>query len=1124
MMIGTGGGHIFVTFTGGGGAGGNAWTNISAGLDGSTVQRIVTDPTRGTHDAYAVTLSGVFYNANTQAANSTWVNVTGDLFKQTTTPFGDSNLTKQALIEIGGLAVDWRYVIPFDPTNPSKGTHPMLYVGGIGGVFRSTNNGTNWTAFPDQTLATPVPNGNLPAASVTDLDMVLGNVDPTTGHPNVSTGPNLLLATTYGSGSYGIRLAPIVFNDSTNKVTESQNTATGVLTFKGLSEQSAFGTAVAVTVEDITDPANPIFLGGYNPAEGLPSGSLSFNTAANQTDVNGKFSVSGSYPAPPAGNPFFYDGARKVAIFATDASGTKGNVVTFQITNNLPAPTSAPAFVNADNSASPLTNGVVSAGTVITPSTAPNFQFTVPNPGPGISIGITLVRLDSQQNATNVATATLTGTNSGNPLTGYIKDPGAPSGTYTYEFFYTVTVAGKATNSPVSPGTTVKVVAPEAAPNLYFLDDSGVVGDGITNVKQPRFTGTAAPNAGNDQGLKLELIETAYTSTVGGTPVALGTPVVLSPLSVDPVNGQYILQPATALADGVYTLAVVVTDAAGDTITSAATKPPVLTISTQGPQITPTIALLQASDVPANNPNATVVRRPIIFGNTDPGAVVTISGSINGGTPITLATTTAQALPNNGHPAGYYQVQLPSNLNDGTVTLYAKATNSAGNPGMGQGTFTLQITSVPGDYTGVGAAGAAIYSPSTGNYTFEHAITGGLTIVYGFGLPNVDIPVPGDYNGDGQTDPAIYRPTNGYWAIDVNSQAGGQFVLYVPPIIPPGPGVVPAPADFDTNGQTDPAVYSIVPYNGVNYGVFTILHNLISGGSTSSMQSLPWGLAGDIPVAGDYDGAGAAEAAVYRPSTGAWYIRSSGTGGGAGTAAGRSEQPVFVTAFQAGDVPVPANYNGIVNATTKVGQLQEAIYRPSTETFYIYNPSTKTTSQVTMPKLTGQGANDVIIPASADFTGDGRADAAIYDQTLGTLEYINSATNQVVMHHFTLTSGDIPLTAPEMYRAAAYAAGGAQAALQKAGAFLAVAPASSPGSAAPAAVAAGSAASAVVVGATVPTGLTSTGKTNTLPPAPVPTPAPITLITPGNSINRPAQNTTDSAIASLGKSYNGTFI
>jgi subtilisin-like proprotein convertase family protein len=1111
MLVGTDGGHIYVTFTGGGGAGGNAWVNMTPNGLGAPVQRIVTDPTRGTHDAYAITTNAVFYNANTQAATSTWVNVTGDLFSQTTTPFGAAALATQALLQLGGLAVDWRYVIPFDPTNPSKGTHPMLYVGGIGGVFRSTNNGTNWTAFPDQTLATPVPDGNLPAATVSDLDMVLGNVDPTTGHPNVSTGPNLLLATTYGSGSYGIRLAPIVFNDGTNKVTESQNTTTGVLTFKGLSEQSAFGTAVAVTVQDITDPNNPIYLGGYNPADGLPTGSPTFNNIANQTDVNGKFSVSGSYPAAPANNPFFFDGLRKVAIFATDASGTKGNVVTFQITNNLPAPTSAPIFENASNPPIPLTNGVASGGTVITTSTqaapALTFQFTVPNPGLGQTIGVTLIRVDNQQVATPVGTASRNGTNSGTPLTGTIQDPGpVPVGTYTYEFQYTVTVAGQPTNSPLSPTTTVQVVAPMAAPNLFFQDDSGTPGDGITNVTRPRFTGTAVPNVANDQGLKLKLVETAFNG------IPLGTPAVLnSPLSVDPVNGQYLLQPAAALADGTYSLVVVATDAAGDSITSS---PLTLTISTKAPTKTPTIALQAASIIPSNNPNATVARRPVVEGMTDNGATVVIFGSLNGGPVFQLATATALSFPNGGHPAGYYQAQLPSNLNDGSVTLYAFARNAAGNTNPNFGTLALKIFSLPGDYTGVGKAGLAVYSPSTGTYTFAHAGTGITTTIAGFGLPNVDIPVPGDYNGDGQTDPAIYRPTNGYWAIDVNSQAVGQYIQYVPPIIPPGPGVVPAPADFDTDGQTDPAVYSIVPFNGVNFGVFTILHTLVGTTNTSSLQSLPWGLAGDTPVPGDYDAAGSAQVAVYRPTTGAWYVRSSGAAGGAATPAGKSEPPVFVTAFQAGDVPVQGDYDGI-------GRLEEAIYRPSTQTFYIYNPNTRATRQVTMPKLAGQGANDVIIPASADFTGDGKVDAAIFDQNLGTFEYINSATNAVFSQAFYLTKQDIPLTAPEQYRANV----GAQAALQRTSVILANTPASPPsGPAFSPVTGTNSTSAAVVVGATVPTGLTSTGKTNTRPPIPVPTPAPVVVITPGTSVNRPAQDTTDSALASLGKSYQGTFI
>src|SRR5262249_31043605 len=65
LYAGTVGGKIFVTQTGGGSAGqNNAWTNISGGLDGSPVLKIIADPTRGSHAAYAVTQKGVYFTAN----------------------------------------------------------------------------------------------------------------------------------------------------------------------------------------------------------------------------------------------------------------------------------------------------------------------------------------------------------------------------------------------------------------------------------------------------------------------------------------------------------------------------------------------------------------------------------------------------------------------------------------------------------------------------------------------------------------------------------------------------------------------------------------------------------------------------------------------------------------------------------------------------------------------------------------------------------------------------------------------------------------------------------------------------------------------------------------------------
>ena len=201
IYAGTAAGKIYFTITGGGG-----WKNVSTGLDGSAIQSISADPVSGQFDAYAVTLKGVYYMANVLAASPTWVNITGGLFSITHALYGNTVDQVASLTYLTSLAPDWRYAnnIPLDANSK---TPPVLYVGGDGGVFRSTDNGKNWTTFTDAADGSTAKGGDLPPLLVTSLSLSTGDIDPNTGLPKKNgDGLNMLVASTFGRGQYAIRL------------------------------------------------------------------------------------------------------------------------------------------------------------------------------------------------------------------------------------------------------------------------------------------------------------------------------------------------------------------------------------------------------------------------------------------------------------------------------------------------------------------------------------------------------------------------------------------------------------------------------------------------------------------------------------------------------------------------------------------------------------------------------------------------------------------------------------------------------------------------------------------------------------------------------------------------------
>jgi len=283
-----------------------------------------------------------------------------------------------------------------------------------------------------------------------------------------------------------------------------------------------------------------------------------------------------------------------------------------------------------------------------------------------------------------------------------------------------------------------------------------------------------------------------------------------------------------------------------------------------------------------------------------------------------------------------------------------------------------------------------------------------------------------DYDGDGRADYSVYDPdsllANSKWWINYssdsppswfgtfNTDSGTRYYTYGSSNYN-----LPVPGDYDGDGKTDLAVYKSGSGGNTNSGKngnnWTIRYSSSAQSVVFNSVDYKYGWAAAIPVPGDYDGDGKTDFAVYDPADGNWWINfSSGSVPSwisslsanwnatvrnnyyfAGVSPGR-----FAFGWSSSK-PAQADYDGDGKTDIAVanGINWYFIFSSGQVPSYFSNLSDLVVSngQYGYYSISSLPVSNSVLPASADFNGDGFAEIATFNSTTFAIisPYIPSA-------------------------------------------------------------------------------------------------------------------------------------
>ncbi len=500
-----------------------------------------------------------------------------------------------------------------------------------------------------------------------DGDVLIGtsSADPITGvwsiaatNPLTEGANNLAVTAIDAAGNVSLLSDPLAVTLDTKAPTTSAPTLAAV-------------SDTGVTGDGITSVALPTLIGTAEPGStiSLYDGDVLIGTGSADP-TTGAWAVTASTPLS--------EGANSLTATATDASGNVSlNSAALSVTLDTASPVASSAPVLAPTS----DTGVQGDG--ITSVALPTLTGTA-EPGSTISL------YDGD---------VLIGTGSADPTTGaWAVTASTPLSEGANSLTATSTDAAGNTSAASGP---LAVTLGTSGLTLAVATDSGVIGDGITNIATPILVGTAA--AGDTVTL---------TDDTSGTPITIGT-------AVADQTGNWSYTPTLPVADGTYELIATETLADGTILPSS--SPFALTIDTTMPAA-PLLALATASDSGTPGDDITNVTTPTLSGLGEAGDAVTLfDGTTQVGSGIVgqdgTWTITSDVLAQGTHSFTATQTDVAGNVSTSSAALSvtidtvlpATVNSLALLPASDSGTLGDGITNVTTPViTGVGDVGDTV--------------------------------------------------------------------------------------------------------------------------------------------------------------------------------------------------------------------------------------------------------------------------------------------------------------------------------------------------------------------------------------------------------------------------------